>query len=96
MYVISYNPGVYFIAAQLGLTRYIKDFITARPPRDLLLDMLLQKHQSTQNRPLVYFDDALDNLQEIRQTLLENVTQRNITLHHVSKNITCALVKKYL
>ncbi|SHO33211.1 Haloacid dehalogenase-like hydrolase motif-containing [Cedratvirus A11] len=96
MYVISYNPGAYFIAAQLGLTRYIKDFITARPPRDLLLNMLLQKYQDIQGRPLVYFDDALDNLQEIRQSLLENVTQRRITLHHVSKNITYALVKNYL
>nr|WIL04653.1 hypothetical protein Cduv_173 [Cedratvirus duvanny] len=45
MYVISYNPGVYFITVR---RKYIKDFISARPPRDLLLNLLLQK-QSTQD-----------------------------------------------
>ncbi|SPN79387.1 Haloacid dehalogenase-like hydrolase motif-containing [Brazilian cedratvirus IHUMI] len=94
MYVISYNPEAYFIGAQLGLTRYIKDFITARPPRDVLLSLLLEKHN--QQGKVVYFDDARDNLEEIRQSLLENITGRRIILHHVSKSITCTIVKREL
>lgn len=94
MYVISYNPGVHFIASQLGLTRYIKEFVTARPPRDALLNLLLEKQKERRN--VVYFDDARDNLEEIRQSLLENITQRRITLYHVNKTITYAVVKREL
>jgi hypothetical protein len=66
--VISYNRQAAFIAAQLGLTKYVHSVISGDPPRDYVIAKLFEAHPDITE--FTYFDDSADNIADILQRYL--------------------------
>jgi len=82
IYVISYNRQAAFIAAQLGLTKYVHSVISGDPPRDYVIAKLFEAHPEITE--FTYFDDNLDNIKDITQRYLGEYRIKTV---HVTETI---------
>lgn len=65
LFVVSYNPMAAFLAAQLGLFRYIDKVVSGRSPRTCVIDRLAA--EAPLSASFFYIDDRVDNIKEVKK-----------------------------